>query len=229
MAVLLFDSQGTLVDPYTIADVIEPHVTGTRIAQAISYDWRQQVKWYVLYTTAADYKISMLQANEAAFRWALDNNDVRLREKAIADILSKFHQLRAYPDVPSALKSLKAQGHVNKIVANPGKPMLEAQLEHAGILTYFDEVVATFEEVGVFKPHPKTFKLGLKKAGVPWDECLWVTSHLWEAVGAHQFGFKTAWTNRLGLPIDRIGFEPTYVTKTLLELARRLKKQGGRV
>ena len=229
MAVLLFDSQGTLVDPYSIADVIEPHVTGARIAQAISYDWRQQVKWYVLYTTAASYKISMQQANEAAFRWALDYNGVKLSEKAIADILSKFHRLRAYPDVPQALKSLKNQGHVNMIVANPGKPMLEAQLEYAGIRTYFDEVIANFDEIGVFKPHPRTFKLGLKKAGVPLNQCLWVTSHLWEAVGAHCLGFKTAWTNRLGLPIDRIGFEPTYVTETLLQLANRLKKQGGKV
>lgn len=230
MAVLLFDSQGTLVDNYTIVDAIEPYVTGTRIAQALSYDWRQRQKWYMCYTTCADVKASMPNLNEAAFRWALEHHHITLPDKAIKDILSKYQQLRAYPDVPEALKSLKAQGHVVKIIANPAKFMLEGHLEYAGIRKYIDEIVSNSEEEGVYKPHPKVFQLGLRKARVPQDQCLWVTGHFWEAIAADRQGFKTAWTNRALIPPDRIGgFTPTYTTTTLLDLANLLEKQKGTV
>jgi len=40
--VLLFDTWATLVDNYSIADVIEPHVHESHLAQKIAQDWRQQ-------------------------------------------------------------------------------------------------------------------------------------------------------------------------------------------
>jgi len=70
MATLLFDSQGTLVDNYTIADVLEPHVTGARTAHAIAYDWRQRQKWYMCYTTCADYNIPMPELDRRFIRAA---------------------------------------------------------------------------------------------------------------------------------------------------------------
>ena len=230
MGTLLFDSQGTLVDNYTIADVLEPHVTGARMAHAIAYDWRQRQKWYMCYTTCADYNVPMPELNEAAFRWALEEHRVTLSDKVIKEVLDRFQELRAYPDVPEALRSLKAQGHVVKIIANPAKFMLEGHTKFAGIRQYIDEIVSNSEDVGVYKPHPKVFQLGLKKAGVPQDQCLWVTGHYWEIMGAARQGFKTAWTNRALLPPDRLaGVTPTYTTTTLLELAQRLEKQGGKV
>jgi hypothetical protein len=48
--------------------------------------------------------------------------------------MSKYHQLRAYPDVPQGLRRLKEQGHVLKIVANPTKEMLENPRALAGRL-----------------------------------------------------------------------------------------------
>ena len=40
MATLIFDTWGTLVDNYTIADVLEPHVHEANNAQKVSEDWR---------------------------------------------------------------------------------------------------------------------------------------------------------------------------------------------
>ena len=225
MAVLLFDSQGTLVDFFTLADVIEPHVTAARIAQAITLTWRERMRWMICCTTAAGYKLSMPQVTEVALRWALEYHSISLQEQAINDILSKSYAFRAFGDVPEALRSLKEQGHIIKIIANPTKLVLERQIEYAKIREYIDEIVSCSEEAGVFKPHPKAMQLGLKKAGVPQEQCIWVASHFMELVGAHQQGFKTAWTNRRLLPYYQIGFTPTYVTTTLLELAHKLEKE----
>ena len=45
--VLMFDTWGTLVDNYSIADVIEPYVGESHIAQKVAQDWRFQQKWAI--------------------------------------------------------------------------------------------------------------------------------------------------------------------------------------
>ena len=103
---LLFDTWGTLVDNYSIADVIEPHVYESHIAQRIAQDWRAHQKWAMFYTTLADSFVPHPGLNEACLRWALDRHHVELPEAAIQDIVNNYHKLRAYPDVINALNAV---------------------------------------------------------------------------------------------------------------------------
>ncbi len=224
---LLFDTWGTLVDNYSIADVIEPYVGESHIAQDIAQDWRFQQKWTMFYTTLADAFVPHPTLNEACLRWALEKHHIELPEKAIKDINDNYHRLRAYPDVIEALKSLKRQGHTLKIVANPSKKMIEAHSEFAGTLPHLDEIISNGEEANAFKPSPKVFELGMRRAGCPKEDILWVTGHFWEIVGANRQGLKTAWTNRARQPMLKIGVTPTYTTNNLQELADRLEQESG--
>jgi len=177
---LLFDTWGTLVDNYSIADVIEPHVYESHIAQRIAQDWRAHQKWAMFYTTLADSFVPHPGLNEACLRWALDRHHVELPEAAIQDIVNNYHKLRAYPDVINALKSLKQQGHTLKIVANPSKKMIEDHSKYAGTYQYLDEIISNGEEAKAFKPSPKVYELGIRRAGCPKENILWVTGHFWE-------------------------------------------------
>jgi 2-haloacid dehalogenase len=225
---LLFDTWGTLVDNYSIADVIEPYVYECHLAQNIAQDWRFQQKWAMFYTTLSDNFVPHPDLNEACLRWALDRHHIQLPESAIKDIVSQYHKLRAYPDVIGALKSLKAQGHTIKIVANPTKKMIEDHSKYAGTYQYIDEIISSGEEAKAFKPSPKVFQLGIARAGCPKENILWVTGHFWEIVGAARQGLKTAWTNRARQPMLKIGVTPTYTTTTLQELADVLAKDEGK-
>ena len=222
---LLFDTWGTLVDNYSIADVIEPHVFESHTAQRIAQDWRFQQKWAMFYTTLADAFVPHPGLNEAALRWALDLHHIDLSEESIKDIVSQYHKLRAYPDVIDALKKLKDQGHTVKIVANPTKQMIEDHSRYAGTLEYIDEIISSGEEAHAFKPSPKVFHLGIERAGCPKEDILWVTSHFWETVGAKRQDLTVAWTNRQRLPMLQIGYTPDYITHNLEELADRLAKE----
>lgn len=222
---LLFDTWGTLVDNYTIADAIEPHVFESHTAQKISEDWRFQHKWAMFYTTLGERFVPHPGLNEACLRWALEFNHVNLSESAIQDIISQYHKLRAYPDVVGALKQLKALGLTIKIVANPTKKMIEDHSRYAGTLPYIDEIISSGEEVKAFKPSPKVFRLGIERAGCKKENILWVTGHFWEAYAADGVGLKTAWTNRARQPALPIGFTPTHVTRNLQELADILANQ----
>lgn len=225
---LLFDTWGTLVDNYSIADVVEQYVYEGHLAQDIAQDWRFQQKWAMFYTTLADSFVPHPGLTDACLRWALEKHHISLPESAINDIVSQYHKLRAYPDVVAALKSLKEQGHTLKIVANPTKKMIEDHSKFAGTYQYIDEIISSGEEAQAFKPSPKVFQLGIARAGCPKENILWVTGHFWEIVGATKQGLKTAWTNRARQPMLKIGVTPSYTTTTLLELADTLAKEGGR-
>lgn len=122
---LLFDTWGTLVDNYSISDVIEPYVFESNLANKISADWRFQQKWAMFYTTLSDNFVPHPDLNEACLRWALAHQGVTLSDAAIKAINAEYHRLRAYPDVIDALKLFKEMGMTIKIVANPTKQMIE--------------------------------------------------------------------------------------------------------
>lgn len=225
---LLFDTWGTLVDNYSIADVIEPYVFESHIAQQIAEDWRFQQKWAMFYTTLCDSFVPHPGLNEACLRWALEKHHVQLSDSDIKEINADYHKLRAYPDVIGALKALKAQGHTLKIVANPTKKMIEDHSRFAGTYDYIDEIISSGEEAKAFKPSPKVFQLGIERAGCPKEDILWVTGHFWEVVGAMRQSLRCAWTNRARQPMLQIGVEPTYTTTTLQELAGILAKEQER-
>lgn len=223
---MLFDTWGTLVDNYAIADVIEQFVFESHTAQHIAQAWRFQQKWAMFHLTLSDNFVPHPTLNEACLRWALEKHNVKLSESEIQEINGQYHKLRAYPDVLEALKSLKGQGWVIKIVANPTKKMIEDHSRYAGTLEYIDEIISSGEEAKAFKPSPKVFQLGIARAGCPKDEILWVTGHQWEVFGALKEGLRVAWTNRSRDPQLKVGLEPTYATKNLLELAKTLEREG---
>ena len=222
---MLFDTWGTLVDNYSIADVIEQHVFESHTAQKVAQDWRFQHKWAMFHLTLSDNFVPHPGLNEACLRWALDFNNVQLSDDAIKDINSQYHKLRAYPDVVGALKDLKGQGWGIKIVANPTKKMIEDHSTFAGTIDYIDEIISSGEEAHAFKPSPKVYQLGIERAGCPKEDILWVTGHQWEAFGAVRQGLRVAWTNRARQPRLQIGIEPTYTTRNLRELADILAKE----
>jgi 2-haloacid dehalogenase len=229
MATLLFDSWGTLVDNYSISEVLEPHVHSSRMGNYIAEEWRTHQKWMMFYLTLAEHFLPHPGTTESALRYTLDKFHIKLSEAAIKDIMSKYHQLRAYPDVPEGLRRLREQGHVLKIVANPTKQMLEDHTKYAGIRECLDEIISSGDEAKAFKPSPKVYQLGLARAGTPKENILWVTGHFWEVVGAAAQGIKTAWVNRMMLPHDYVGVTPTYQTTTMTELADVLAKKEGKV
>lgn len=225
--VLLFDTWGTLVDNYSIADVIEPYVGEAHMAQRIAQDWRFQQKWAMFYTTLADSFVPHPKLNEACLRWACDLHNVPLTDAQVKEINDQYHRLRAYPDVLGALKSLKEQGLILKIVANPTKQMIEEHSRFAGTLEYIDEIISSGEEAHAFKPSPKVYQLGIERAGCAKEDILWVTGHYWECVGAVRQGLRCAWTNRAWQPQLQIGVEPTYKVRNLQELADTLAREAG--
>ena len=45
-----------------------------------------------------------------------------------------------------------------------------------------------------------------------------VSSNCWDAIGAKSYGFNVYWINRAGAPVDRLGFKPDRILKSLDEI-----------
>lgn len=223
---MLYDTWGTLVDNYSIADVIEQYLGESHMAQRVAQAWRHQQKWAMFHLTLSDNFVPHPTLNEACLKWALEKNGVSLSDAEVAEINNQYHKLRAYPDVLGALKQMKAAGWIIKIVANPTKQMIHDHSVYAGTIEYIDEIISSGEEKQAFKPSPKVYEIGMERAGCPKEEILWVTGHQWEAFGAVRQGLKVAWTNRAFEPKLQVGIEPTYITKNLQELADLVDKEG---
>ncbi|MBC7143376.1 MAG: HAD-IA family hydrolase, partial [Rhodobacteraceae bacterium] len=69
--------------------------------------------------------------------------------------------------------------------------------------------------VGVFKPDARVYRLVTARFGCPPDQVLFVSSNGWDAAAASGFGFRTAWVNRAGQPMDRLPARPHHVLSDL--------------
>jgi 2-haloacid dehalogenase len=79
----------------------------------------------------------------------------------------------------------------------------------------FDAVISV-DELKVYKPAPQVYQLAVDRLGT--KRIGFVSSNCWDAMGAKSYGFHVYWINRLGAPIDRLGFRPDRVLKSLNEI-----------
>jgi 2-haloacid dehalogenase len=70
------------------------------------------------------------------------------------------------------------------------------------------DVVLSVEDVGVFKPHPRVYRLAVERLGVAAERICFVSSNGWDIAGAAHFGFRAVWINRAGEPRERLPTGP---------------------
>ena len=131
-----------------------------------------------------------------------------------ARLLQLYWELQAYPEVPGMLKALKAQGLATAILSNGTPDMLAGAVNNAGIGDALDAVLSV-ETVGVFKPNPAVYAMVGEYFGCARREVLFVSSNCWDACAASGFGFRAAWANRAGEPLDRLPWKPAHVLSDL--------------
>ncbi len=87
----------------------------------------------------------------------------------------------------------------------------------------FDAVLSV-EEIGVFKPDPRIYKLAVDRLEVPAERICFVSTNAWDAAGAAYFGFRVAWLNRFGQQPERLPGRPAAVIAGLDELPLLLSR-----
>ena len=200
----VFDAYGTLLDV---------HAAMGRHAARLGPDWqRMSAEWRA---KQIEYTWVRSLAGSAHHRdfWTLTQEALgfvaaryNVSDKALlADLLQAYRRLDAYPDAVSVLTALRDRGVARGILSNGEPGMLSDAVRSAGIAELLDHVLSV-EDVGVFKPDPRVYRLVTERFGLAAGDIGFVSSNPWDAFGAVSFGFQVYWVNRSGQP-DEYGLQ----------------------
>ena len=219
LSICVFDAYGTLFDVHSAVaahrDAVGPQ------ADAVSALWRQkQIEYSWLRSLMGDY-VDFWQITRDALDFAMvahDVHDAALREK----LLHSYAELKAYPDAPATLATLRRLGCQLAILSNGAPAMLASAVTSAGLDSVFDAVLSV-ESVRIFKPAPSVYALVTTHFRVTPDQICFVSSNAWDVAGAAHFGFQTVWINRLPLQPENLPGRARAVISSLAELPALLR------
>ncbi|MBR0670907.1 haloacid dehalogenase type II [Neoroseomonas soli] len=195
---VVFDAYGTLLD-VNAAMAGHAERLGARW-ESLSAEWRSkqlEYTWVRSLTGAAHHEDFWLCTRDA-LDFVLARN--RIDDRGLAkDLMEAYRTLPAYPEVPAMLEAVREQGIATAILSNGTPGMLEAALRASGLAPLIDEVLSV-EEVGVFKPDPRVYRLATRQFGCPPDRLVFVSANAWDAQAAHACNMDVVRVDRTGSP-----------------------------
>ena len=217
---VIFDAYGTLFDVTSAARAAAEEGAHPALADAwagIAATWRERQLQYSWIRTIAGEHADFRQVTGEALDFALEaagmGGDAGLR----ARMMALYDALEPYPEVHDALDALRSAGTATGILSNGSPEMLQAAVASAGIGRLLDHVLSA-ESVGTFKPAAAVYALVERAFDRAPGQVLFVSANGWDAAAATGHGFRTAWVNRGGAPVERLPWRPAHVVADLSEI-----------
>jgi 2-haloacid dehalogenase len=201
----VFDAYGTLFDVHSAVARLRPRLGAE--ADPLSQLWRTKQLEYTWLRALMGCHADFWQVTGDALDYALERSaaDPALR----APLMQAYLALDAYPEVPEVLRRLRAGGLKTAILSNGAPAMLQAGAASAGLAGLLDASLSV-EEVGVFKPDPRVYRLAVERLGVAPGAIAFQSSNAWDIHGAACCGLRPVWINRQGAPRERLPGGPEH-------------------
>jgi 2-haloacid dehalogenase len=210
----VFDAYGTVFD-FASAAARCADALGDAAARLTAL-WRDKQVQYSWLRAAQSRHADFWQVTGDALDFALET--LGLVEPGLRDRLMQLYlALDPFPEVPEVLRQLRTAGFSTAMLSNGTSEMLAAVIDNAELTGLFDHVLSV-EEVGVYKPHPKVYRLACDRLGLPAGDIAFQSSNAWDAHAASAFGMRTLWCNRYGQRRERLPGRPDREIHSLAEL-----------
>ena len=210
----VFDAYGTLFDFASAARQCRD-VLGDGVDRLTAL-WRDKQLQYTWLRAAQGRHADFWQVTGDALDFSLDT--LNLKSAGLRDrLMSLYLTLDPFPEVKDVLLTLKATGLRTAILSNGSPAMLDAAVKSAELASLLD-VVLSVEEVGVYKPHPRVYQLGVDRLGMPASAISFQSSNSWDAYAASAFGMQVVWCNRYSQRHERLPGSPDREIRSLIEL-----------
>ena len=191
----------------------------------LSNVWRTRQFDYQWLSALSEHYTDFWGATENSLVFAAEMLRLELSDEKRAQLMQAYLSMKAWPDVPPALSTLKQSGVRLALLSNMTSKMLNANIASAGLEDTFEAVLSTDQERS-YKPAPRAYKMALDAFGLQREEILFAPFAGWDAAGAKWFGYPTFWVNRLDLPPERLGVAPDAVGRNLADLVRFTSASG---
>ena len=210
----VFDAYGTLFD-YASAAARCRDALGDKW-ERLNALWREKQLQYTWLRAAQGIHADFWQVTGDALDFALET--IGVAESALrARLMQLYLELDAFPEVAQTLRRLRASGIKTAILSNGTPEMLRAAVKNAGLADLLDAVISV-ESAGVYKPHPKVYRLATQRFELAPEAISFQSSNAWDAYAASAFGMRAVWCNRYGQRPERLPGRPDFEVRSLADL-----------
>jgi len=208
---LVFDAYGTLFDVHSVQARCESFWPGK--GAQLSQLWRARQLEYTWQRSLMRRYAPFSQVTEEALLFACEFLQLKIQREGTQTLLAEYRRLSLFPEVSRAFE--KFSGKKLAILSNGSPDMLDPLVAQSGLS--FDAVLSV-DALKVYKPAPEVYQLAVDRLGVAKQDIGFVSSNGWDAVGAKSFGFEVNWINRSNAPVERTGFPPDRIVRSLDEI-----------
>ena len=204
----MFDAYGTLYDVHSVAARCESSWPGK--GAQLSQLWRAKQLEYTWQRSLMQRYVPFSTVTRDALAYSCEALKLELSVAQMEGLMGEYTNLALYPDVVPTLSALNTR---KAILSNGSPDILLPLVANSGLQL---DAVISVDELKVFKPAPQVYELAVKKLGT--RNIGFVSSNCWDAMGAKSYGFDVYWINRADAPVDRLGFKPDRILKSLNEI-----------
>lgn len=220
MSWVLFDLNGTLLDPSGIADPLggsaeDRQLVAEAFQEALLLTMADTVSggaWRPL----TDYLRATLERALRAGGRPLGPLDAAIDRAGAMD---------PFPEADAALTMLRDAGLRTGVLTNSTTDGAERALESVGLRDWFEVVIGS-DTVRTFKPHPRVYEQAADHLDTdPAQLCL-VAGHAWDVMGAMRAGLRGAWVARSERWLVPVVPQPDVQGEDLEEVTGQLAAQA---
>lgn len=214
---IVFDVNETLLD----LRALDPHFERIFGASAARRVWFNQVIQSALVATMTDNYFDFGVVARAALHMMAARHNVALKAGDDDAILQTMTKLPPHPDARPALSHLQSAGLRLATLTNSPPAVVEAQLSHAGLTGYFEQILSA-DAVHKFKPAREVYQMAAYRFGVKPERLRLVAAHDWDIAGAMNAGCAGAFVARRGMVLSPLMKPPDIIGSDLIEAAEEI-------
>jgi len=214
---IVFDVNETLLDLTTMEPIFE-RIFRQKGAMRL---WFANLILYSAALTVARQYVPFTDIGAAVMKMQADTQGIKITEADKQELKDKFSTMPPYPEVPGALKKLRAAEFRLFTLTDNLLEVQTRQLETGGIADLFER---RFSADGVkhHKPSPEAYAYVEKELGLGPSRFLLIACHTWDTLGAVAAGWEAALVKRPGNDLLGVGPQPKFVGETLSDVADQL-------
>ena len=214
---IVFDVNETLLDLGTMEPVFQ-RIFGDKNAMRL---WFANLILYSAALTTAGVYVPFTDLGAAVMKMLADTRSIKLEDRDKKELTDKFSTMPPHPEVPAALRKLRAAGFRLFTLTDNLLEGQTRQLAHGGIVDLFERRFSA-DAVKHHKPSREAYAYVEKElAAEPSQLCL-IACHTWDTLGAVAAGWQAALIKRVGNDVLGVGPQPQIVGTDLNDVADQL-------
>jgi len=217
LPLIVFDVNETLLDLETMEPTFE-RIFGDKKDMRL---WFTNLVMYSLVLTLAGRYAPFTDIGAAVLKMMADTQGIEIGDEDKRELKEKFSTMPPYPEVPAALRKLRAAGFRLFTLTNNLVEVQSRQLKQGGIADFFERCFS-IDSVKAYKPSRQTYAHVEKELGVAPSQLCLIACHTWDTLGAVAAGWEAALVRRPGNDVLGVGPQPQIVGDDLNDVADQL-------